>query len=124
MDKKIQTEKAPAAIGAYSQAIEKDNLLFVSGQLPINPETNQMSEDIKIQVEQSLRNIESILKASNMTLENVVKNTIFVTSLEQALEINEVYSEFFESSQPARAMVGVKELPKNALVEIESIAMR
>ncbi|MCP3032362.1 Rid family detoxifying hydrolase [Halobacillus sp. A1] len=124
MVKTIQTKKAPAAIGAYSQAVEKGNLLFISGQLPINPETNEMSESIVEQAEQSLRNIQAILSASDMTLEHVVKNTIFVTSLEQAAAVNEVYAKFFRETQPARAMVGVKELPKNASIEIESIAMR
>lgn len=124
MVKKIQTKKAPAAIGAYSQAIENENLLFVSGQIPINPETNEMSDSIVNQAEQSLKNIQSILEASGMTLENIVKNTIFVTSLDKIDDVNKVYEKYFGEIKPARSMVGVKELPKNALIEIESIAMR
>lgn len=124
MFKRIQTSKAPAAIGAYSQATEKEGFLFISGQLPINPETQEMSYNITEQAEQSLKNIRLILEESGMTLENVIKNTVFVTSLEQATAINEVYGKFFNETQPARAMVGVKELPKGASVEVESIAMR
>ncbi|NGP45140.1 RidA family protein [Bacillaceae bacterium SIJ1] len=124
MLKTVHTEEAPAAVGAYSQAVEKRNLLFISGQLPIDPETNEMSDQIVEQAKQSLKNIQAILHASDMTLENVVKNTIFVTSLEQAAQVNDVYATFFGETQPARAMVGVKELPKNAMIEIESIAMR
>lgn len=124
MFKKIETDNAPAAVGAYSQAVEKDNMLFISGQLPINPVTNEMNEDIVEQADQSLKNIESILTAAGLTTKSVVKNTIFLTSLDKVAEINEVYEKYFGDSKPARAMVGVKELPKNALIEIESIAIR
>jgi len=124
MPTKIKTNNAPQAIGAYSQAVVKNDMLFVSGQLPINPDTNKMSDNIEIQTEQSLKNIQSILQASDMNLDNIVKNTIYVTSLEHADQINKVYGSFFETLEPARAMVGVKELPKNASIEIESIAMK
>lgn len=121
---KIRTDNAPAAVGAYSQAVEQNNTVFISGQLPIDPETGEMKENVVEQAEQSLKNIESILKEAGLSLGNVVKNTIFMTSLENAAEVNEVYARFFGESKPARAMVGVKELPKNALIEIESIAIR
>ncbi|AIF44394.1 RidA family protein [Virgibacillus sp. SK37] len=121
---KVHTEHAPAAVGAYSQAVEKNNMVFVSGQLPIDANTNEMSENVVEQAEQSLKNIEAILKESGLSLENVVKNTIFMTSLEKAAEVNEVYARFFGEYKPARAMVGVKELPKGAQIEIESIAIR
>src|SRR5699024_4652804 len=103
---------------------ENRNTIFISGQLPINPKTGEMKETIKEQTEQSLRNIKAIVEASNMTLSHIVKNTIYVTSLQNAAEVNEVYATFFGESTPARAMVGVKELPKNAQIEVESIAMR
>lgn len=121
---KIHTEYAPAAIGAYSQAVEQNNFLFISGQLPIDSNTNKMSDSIVEQAEQSLKNVEAILKESGLTLANVVKNTIFVTCMEKASEVNEVYARFFGEYKPARAMVGVKELPKGAQIEIESIAIR
>ena len=124
MKKLIKTKQAPEAIGAYSQAVEKDGILFISGQLPINPETNEMSDDILEQTRQSLENIKAILEEAEMNVDNVVKNTIYVTSLKQAAEINEVYAEFFEKSKPSRAMVGVKELPKGALIEVDSIAIK
>ncbi|PIC71254.1 reactive intermediate/imine deaminase [Sporosarcina sp. P2] len=124
MFKKIHTDNAPAAVGAYSQAVERDNILFISGQLPINTTTNKMNEDIVEQAEQCLENIESILIAAGLSAKNVVKNTVYLTSLDKVVEVNEVYDKYFGDSKPARAMVGVKELPKNALVEIESIAIR
>ncbi|PID25444.1 Rid family detoxifying hydrolase [Sporosarcina sp. P7] len=124
MFKKIHTDNAPAAVGAYSQAVERDNILFISGQLPINTTNNKMNEDIVEQAEQCLENIESILIAAGLSAKNVVKNTVYLTSLDKVVEVNEVYDKYFGDSKPARAMVGVKELPKNALVEIESIAIR
>ncbi|PIC99406.1 MULTISPECIES: Rid family detoxifying hydrolase [unclassified Sporosarcina] len=124
MFKKIHSDHVPAAVGAYSQAVEKENIIYVSGQLPINPETNEMSLTVVEQAEQSLKNIEAILKAADLSLASVVKNTIFMTSLTEAAQVNEVYAKFFGDSKPARAMVGVKELPKGALIEIESIAIR
>lgn len=124
MSKNIQTDRAPAAIGAYSQAVEKNNVLFVSGQLPLNPETKEMAATIEEQTRQSLTNIEAILSASDLSLSDVVKNTIYVTTMDQATAVNEVYAQFFGETKPARAMVGVKELPKNAMIEIASVAMR
>lgn len=124
MFEKIHSDHAPAAVGAYSQAVEKEKIIYVSGQLPIDPETNEMSSTVVEQAEQALKNIEAILKAADLSLANVVKNTIFMTSLVEAAQVNEVYAKFFGESKPARAMVGVKELPKGALIEIESIAIR
>lgn len=124
MVKTIQTEKAPAAIGAYSQAVEKEGTLFISGQIPLHPETKELVEGIENQTKQVLQNIQAILHASGLETSDVVKNTIYVTSLKNFDIINEIYSSYFNESQPARAMVGVNELPKGALIEIESIAMR
>ncbi|MCA0993473.1 Rid family detoxifying hydrolase [Pseudalkalibacillus hwajinpoensis] len=124
MVKTIQTEKAPAAIGAYSQAVEKEGTLFISGQIPLHPETKELVEGIENQTKQVLQNIQAILHASGLETSDVVKNTIYVTSLKNYDIINEIYSSYFNESQPARAMVGVNELPKGALIEIESIAMR
>lgn len=124
MLKNIQTDQAPAAIGAYSQGVEKNGFVFVSGQLPLNPETKEMAQTVEEQAKQSLKNIESILAAADLTISDVVKNTVYMTTMDQAAAVNEVYSQFFGETQPARAMVGVAALPKGAMIEIESIAMR
>ncbi|MFC0522838.1 Rid family detoxifying hydrolase [Pontibacillus salicampi] len=122
--KTIETNLAPEAIGPYSQAVEKAGHVFISGQLPLNPNTMKLEIGIKNQTEQVLENIQSILHASDLSLSDVVKNTIYVTSFTEVEVVNEVYNHFFGSSKPARAMVGVKQLPKDALIEIESIAIR
>ena len=121
--KAIQTELAPAAIGPYSQAVEIGNLVFVSGQLPIDPKTGLFaSEEIKGQTRQSLTNISEILKAAGTDMSHVVKITVFLADMTDFAAMNEVYAEFFSAPFPARAAVAVKTLPKNALVEIECVA--
>lgn len=121
--KAIQTELAPAAIGPYSQAVEIGNLVFVSGQLPIDPKTGLFaSEEIKAQTRQSLTNISEILKAAGTDMSHVVKTTVFLADMTDFAAMNEVYAEFFSAPFPARAAVAVKTLPKNALVEIECVA--
>lgn len=121
--KAIQTEFAPAAIGPYSQAVEIGNLVFVSGQLPIDPQTGVFaSEEIKEQTRQSLTNISEILKAAGTDMSHVVKTTVFLADMADFAAMNEVYAEFFRVPFPARAAVAVKTLPKNALVEIECVA--
>lgn len=124
MLKTIKTNDAPNAIGPYSQAVEKGGFIFISGQLPMDPVTQAIEGSIEQQTEQVLKNIEAILKASELSLANVVKNTIYVKSMGDFAVVNEVYSRFFNEYKPARATIGVNELPKGALIEIESIAIR
>ena len=120
----IKTQKAPLAIGPYSQAIKAGNLLFISGQISIEPKTNEFIDgDIETQTKQVLKNIKAILEAGNSSLEDVVKVTIYLQDMENFALVNNVYSEYFERSLPARACVEVSNLPKNAKVEIEAIAI-
>ena len=124
--KAIQTEKAPAAIGPYSQAIDSGaGIVFVSGQLPINPATGTFPEGgVKEQTRQSLLNAKAILEAAGLGLGNVVKTTVFLASMSDFAAMNEVYAQFFTVPFPARSAVAVKTLPKDALVEIECIAAK
>jgi 2-iminobutanoate/2-iminopropanoate deaminase len=125
MKKIISTNKAPAAIGPYSQAVETGGLLFISGQLPIDPATGLMAPaEIKAQTEAVIKNLEGILKSEGLGLENIVKTTVFMADLGQFAQMNEVYAKFFAANPPARATVEVKALPKAALVEIEAVAAR
>ena len=121
--KAINTEKAPKAIGPYSQAIQVGNLIYTSGQLPINPTTGAFPEGgIKEQSRQSLSNIQAILEEAGLTMSNVVKTTVFLADMNDFADMNAVYAEFFTQPYPARSAVAVKTLPKNALVEIEVVA--
>ena len=121
--KVIATTKAPAAIGPYSQAIEADGFVYLSGQLPIDPATGQFPEGgIKEQTRQSLLNAQAILKSEGLDLNNVVKTTVLLSDIANFGPMNEVYAEFFEQPFPARSAFAVKDLPKGALVEIEMIA--
>ena len=121
----IATEKAPAAIGPYSQAVKAGQTVYISGQLPLDPSTGEFaSEDIQGQTEQSLKNIESILKEAGYTLNDVVKTTVLLSKSEDFTAMNEVYTRYFAENSPARAAFAVKDLPKNALVEIEAIAWK
>ena len=125
MKKQIATTNAPAAIGPYSQAIEANGMVFVSGQLPVNPATGEFAEGgIKELTRQSLTNMKNILAEAGMTMDNVVKTTVFLADMADFAAMNEVYALFFEGVAPARSAVAVKTLPKNALVEIECIAVR
>ena len=117
MKKELNSSKAPGAIGPYSQAIQTGNLIFVSGQLPINAETGEMPADIKAQTKQSIDNVKA-----GATLDNVVKTTVFLADMELFGPMNEVYGQEFQKTYPARCAFAVKELPKKALVEIEVIA--
>ena len=120
----VNTDKAPAAIGPYSQAVKAGNFMFISGQIPINPSTGEVvSEDIKVQTEQCLKNLRSICESAGLTLNNVVKTTIFITNISEFAKINEVYGGFFKENTPARACVEVSALPKGVKVEIEAIVM-
>lgn len=121
----ISTGAAPAAIGPYSQATEAHNLIFISGQLPINPATAEMVEaDIEKQTRQCLVNMEAILKEAGLGLSNVLKTTVLMADLKQFAQMNAVYAEFFKENPPARAAFEVKALPKDSLVEIEAVAAR
>lgn len=120
----IHTEKAPAAIGPYSQAIKAGNFIYASGQLPIDPTTGAFPEGgIKEQTHQSLKNAQAILKEAGADLTNVVKTTVFLSDIANFGAMNEVYSQYFQAPFPARSAVAVKDLPKGALVEIEVIAV-
>ena len=121
--KAISTDKAPAAIGPYSQAIAFGNLVITSGQLPIDPATGQFPEGgIKEQTRQSITNVKNILAEAGLDMSHVVKTTVFLADMNDFADMNAVYSEFFSQPYPARSAVAVKTLPKNALVEIEVIA--
>lgn len=123
MNKIIHTDKAPAAIGPYSQAVQTGDLLFVSGQLPIDPATGAFAgEDIASQTRQALTNVSAILEAAGYTCADVVKATVLLADIGDFAAMNAVYAEFFVSDCPARAAFAVKDLPKGAKVEIEVIA--
>ncbi len=122
MKKEISTSSAPGAIGPYSQAVAAWNLIFVSGQLPIDPETGAMPEGIEAQTEQCIANVKAILHEARATLDNVVKTTVFLSDMSLFGAMNEVYSRHFGKPYPARCAFAVKELPKKADVEIEVIA--
>ena len=123
MKQVISTPKAPAAIGPYSQAIRVGNLIYTSGQIPINPATGQFVEGgIKEQTRQSLTNVKAILEEAGTSMVNVVKTTVFMADMNDFDDMNAVYAEFFTEPFPARSAVAVKTLPKGALVEIEVVA--
>ena len=120
----IKTNNAPEAIGPYSQAVEVNNMIFISGQLPLDPITMEASSDIQVQTEQALSNILSILKSVGLDKDAIVRCGVFMTDLSQFAEMNEVYSNFFETHKPARAAVQVSRLPKDVMIEIDAIAVR
>ena len=123
MKKIISTTKAPSAIGPYSQAIQVGNLIYISGQIPINPATGSFVEGgIKEQTRKSLLNVKAILEEAGLTMGNVVKTTVFMADMNDFADMNAVYAEFFTEPYPARSAVAVKTLPKGALVEIEVVA--
>ena len=125
MKKIINTDKAPAAIGPYAQAVEIDNLVITSGQLPIDPATGAFPEGIAEQTRQSLTNVKSILAEAGLCMDKVVKTTVFLSDMNNFGAMNEVYDTFFgEGGYPARSAVEVARLPKDALVEIEVIAVK
>ena len=123
MKQVISTSKAPAAIGPYSQAIQVGNLLYASGQIPIDPSTGSIVDrGIKEQTRQSLLNVQAILEEAGLSFANVVKTTVFLADISDFADMNGVYAEFFSEPYPARSAVAVKSLPKGALVEIEVVA--
>jgi 2-iminobutanoate/2-iminopropanoate deaminase len=120
----IQTEKGPKAIGPYSQAVQAGNLLFLSGQIPIDPKTGELIKgDIRKQTQQVLENIKGILESQEIGMEDVVKVTIFLKDMGNFSQVNEVYATYFPSSPPARSTVEVAKLPRDVDIEIEAIAL-
>lgn len=121
----IYTEKAPAPIGPYSQAVQTGNMLFISGQIPIDPETNHLiSGSIRDEAKQVMQNLEALLTSAGFSFENVVKTTIFLSDMNHFADVNEVYGSYFKSDYPARETVAVLGLPKNVNVEISLIAVK
>ena len=120
----IRTEKAPAPIGPYNQAIKTNELLFISGQVAIDASTNEIiTESVKEETHRVMKNIDAILKEANLTFQHVVKTTIFLSDMDLFAEVNEVYASYFDADFPARETVAVKGLPKNVHVEISMIAV-
>lgn len=124
MKKVISTKNAPGAIGPYSQAIDTGSFVYASGQIPVDPVTGNIPQGIQAQARQSLANVKAILAEAGLTMENVVKTTVFLADMNDFAAMNEVYAEAFSEPYPARSAVAVKTLPKNVLVEIEVIALR
>lgn len=119
----INTPKAPTPVGPYSQAIVVDNFIFCSGQIGLDPNTNQLVEGLENQFHQIMQNIRSILEEAGTSLDKVVKVTIFITDISKFSMVNELYSQYFSDHKPARSTVEVSNLPKNALIEIEVLAV-
>ena len=119
----ISTENAPAAIGPYSQAVKHGDTIYVSGQLPLNPETKKMDEDVSKQTEQSMNNIKAILQEAGSSMEKILRCGSFVTDLADFATVNDMYASLFEGDYPARATVQVAALPLGAKVEIDAIAV-
>lgn len=124
MKETISTEKAPGAIGPYSQAVKTENFVFCSGQIPIDPATGEfVSNDVAEQTRQVLNNLIAVLEAAGTDLNNVVKTTVFLADMNDFTAMNEIYAEFFSENKPARATVQAARLPRDARVEIECIAV-
>ena len=124
MQKKIQTDRAPAAIGPYSQAIRHGNMIFTAGQIPLDPQTGEIvGDDITTQTRQVLDNLSAVLEAGGAQLEQVVKTTCFLNDLDDVAAFNEVYQLYLGTTAPARSCVAVERLPKDVLVEIEALAI-
>ena len=125
MEKKIiATDKAPAAIGPYSQAIEAGGFVFASGQIPVDPSTGNIPDGIEAQAKQALTNVRNLMEASGLSMDNIVKTSVFIKDMNDFAKVNEVYATFFESDFPARSCVEVARLPKDVLIEVEVIAAR
>lgn len=124
MKKVISTDKAPAAIGPYSQAIEVNGMVFTSGVIPVVPATGEIPEGSVAQAKQALTNLSNLLKAAGCSMENVIKTTVFIKEMDDFGAINEVYKTFFEGDCPARSCVEVARLPKDVMIEIEAVAVK
>jgi 2-iminobutanoate/2-iminopropanoate deaminase len=119
----IQTSAAPAAIGPYSQGIVVNNLFYSSGQIPLTADGQMVTGDVKAQTHQVFKNLQAVLESAGASFETVVKATVFIKNMEDFTEINEVYGQYFNSHKPARSTVEVARLPKDALIEIEVVAL-
>lgn len=124
MTKVVKTNKAPGAIGPYSQGIDIGNMIFFSGQIPLDPETGVMLEGIEAQTRRALDNVKGLLESQGLTFKNVVKTTVFLDNIDDFTTMNGIYAEYFEEPYPARSAVEVAKLPKGALVEVEVIAVK
>ena len=124
MKKVISTEKAPAAIGPYSQAIEVNGMVYTSGVIPVNPETGEIPEGIEAQAAQVLKSMQGLLEAAGTSVDNVVKTTVFIQNMDDFATINGLYAEVFKNDPPARSCVEVAKLPKGVLMEMEAIAVK
>ena len=124
MKKVIATTQAPAAIGPYSQAIEANGTVYVSGQIPVDPATGVIADTVEAQAKQSLENVKHILEAAGLTMADVVKTTVLLADINDFAAVNAVYAQYFTSEQPARACYQVAAIPKGAKLEIEAIAVR
>lgn len=123
MKKVIVTDKAPATIGPYSQAIAANGMVYTSGQLPVDPATGTMPDGVEEQTEQAMKNVLTILEEAGLGARNIVKTTVFIKNMQDFSKINAVYEKFFKEGYPARSCVEVARLPKDALVEIEAVAV-
>lgn len=124
MKKAISTDKAPAAIGPYSQAIEVNGMVYTSGVIPVVPATGEIPEGVEAQARQAIGNLAALLEAAGTSTEKVVKTTVFIKEMNDFGKINEIYAEFFTGTYPARSCVEVARLPKDVLIEIEAIALK
>lgn len=124
MKKIISTDKAPAAIGPYSQAIEVNGMVYTSGVIPVNPATGEIPEGIDAQADQAIGNLCALLKEAGTSADNVIKTTVFIKEMDDFAKVNTVYAKYFEKDCPARSCVEVARLPKDVLIEIETIAVK
>ncbi len=124
MKKVISTDKAPAAIGPYSQAIEVNNMIYTSGVIPVNPATGVIAEGAKAQAEQAFTNLTNLIEAAGSSMDRVVKTTVFIKEMDDFGTVNEVYERVFPAPFPARSCVEVARLPKDVLLEIEAVALK
>ena len=124
MKKVISTEKAPAAIGPYSQAIEVNGIIYTSGQIPVNPATGEIPEGIEAQAEQVMENVKNLLESAGTSMANVIKTTVFIKDMGEFTKITEIYASYFEGDCPARSCGEVARLPKDVLMEMEAIALK
>ena len=120
----VKTNKAPGAIGPYSQGIQVGDMFFFSGQIPLNPETGAMAEGIVDQAHQALTNVKGLLESQGLTFANVVKTTVFLDNMDDFVTVNEIYAQYFTEPFPARSAVEIARLPKGALIEVEVIAVK
>lgn len=120
----VKTDKAPGAIGSYSQGIDLGNMIFFSGQIPLNPQTGEMPEGIEAQAKQALENVKGLLESQGLDFSHVVKTTVFLDNMDDFNTVNGIYAQYFVEPYPARSAVEVAKLPKGALIEVEVIAVK